>query len=98
MKHSIGGMTYENILWTYFRNGLTHGFAICQGGFEHQPNYFSVKTSSGKPTLILDPRNFLNDFIDGIKEYLADLRAATVGDSIAQNFEKVFKNVFIDGK
>jgi hypothetical protein len=98
MRHSVDGMTYENILWKYFRNGLAHGFAICHGGFEHQTSYFSVKTCSGKRTLIIDPKNFLDDFLFGLRKYLSELRAASVGDTIAQDFEKVFKDVFIDGK
>jgi len=98
MRRSIDGKTYEYILWNYFRNGLAHGFATCHGGFEHQTSYFSVKTSSSKRTLIIDPKNFLDDFLYGIKKYLSELRAASVEDTIAQNFEKVFKDVFIDGK
>jgi hypothetical protein len=98
IRHSIDGMAYEEILWKYFRNGLAHGFAICHGGFEHQTNYFAVKTSGGKQTLIIDPKKFLDDFLNGIRKYLSHLRAASVADTIAQDFEKVFKDVFIDGK
>ena len=97
MSRSIDNMKYEVILWKYFRIGLAHGFTICHGGFEHQPSYFSVRSNGGKKTLIIDPKEFLNDFLHGIKHYLSVLLSASAGDKVAKNFEKVFKHVFIDG-
>lgn len=94
---TINNRSYEWILWKYFRNGLAHGFAVCHGGFEHQATYFSVRTIGGKQTLVIDPQSFLRDFLDGIKNYLADLQSASSLDSLAQDFERVFKEVFIDG-
>lgn len=94
----IQGTNYGDILRRYFRNGLAHGFAICHGGFEHQATYFSVKTNGKKQTLLIDPKTFLDDFLNGVKKYLDALQKASVTHKIAQDFEKVFKDVFIDGK
>jgi hypothetical protein len=99
LSHNIQGMKYGDILWYYFRNGLAHGFAICHGGFEYQASYFSVKTNGPKQTLSIDPKIFLDDFLSGVKKYIGALqKASPTKDKIAQDFEKVFKNVFIDGK
>jgi hypothetical protein len=99
MSHSIQGMKYGDILWYYFRNGLAHGFAICHGGFEYQDSYFSVKINGLKETLLIDPKNFLDDFLNGVKKYLDALhKSSPTKDKVARDFEKVFKSVFIDGK
>jgi len=94
LTHTIQGETYEHILWKYFRNGLAHGFTILHGGFEHQGTYFKNKKNS----LLIDPKSFLDDFLDGIEKYLDDLERASESDKIAQNFRDVFEKVFIKGE
>jgi mannosyltransferase OCH1-like enzyme len=95
---TIQDMTYEKVLWKYFRNGLAHGFTICHGGFEHQATYFATKSTADRHILIIDPKSFLDDFLNGINEYLNALNKSSYGETIAQNFQKIFKDVFIDGK
>jgi hypothetical protein len=87
-------LAYADIVWKYFRNGLTHGFAICHGGFKHQNEYFTVD----KQTLVIDPRSFLDDFLDGTERYLDLLEGASPNDKIAQDFKQVFHDVFIIGR
>ena len=89
----LGNETYGKILWKYFRNGLAHGFTICHGGFEFQSQYFTVRNN----TLLIDPKHFFQDFSNAYKRYLKDLRDKN-NLSLCNNFEYIFKEVFINGR
>jgi hypothetical protein len=95
---TLNGTTYSRILWYKFRNGLAHGFSICHGGFEGSTRYFSIKITSVGQALYIDPTWFYRDFQNAIRTYLAKVTAATKGETIRTNFEKVFDEVFIHGR
>jgi hypothetical protein len=90
----IGKRSYSTIIWKDFRNGLAHGFAVCGGGFNGNRGnpYFGLDASGN---LTVSPAELFDDFVQGFKRYVADLRA---GDPKVVMFEKVFQHVFIDGK
>ena len=96
---NIGGKRNVETVWKHFRNGLAHGFAVCHGGFEGEPSepYFKVATVSGQLCLKLNPTRFFEDFVAGFERYLADLRAASLGDPLRKDFDLVFEDVFIRG-
>jgi hypothetical protein len=90
----IGKRSYSTIIWKDFRNGLAHGFAVCGGGFNGNRGnpYFGLDASGN---LTVNPAELFDDFVQGFKRYVADLRA---GDPKVVMFEKMFQHVFIDGK
>jgi hypothetical protein len=96
-KKTLRQKTYTGHVWTNFRNGLAHGFAVCRGGFEqHMPGdaYFDVRDGR----LVIDPHQLWADVKQAIARYLDDLRAAGPGDKIVVNFLKVFDAVFVRGE
>jgi hypothetical protein len=97
---TFAGMTYGKALWDHFRNGLTHGFAVCHGGFEGNPGqgYFEVKDVVGVPALEINPTSLFEDFVAAFATYLLELRAAALTDQISVTFNDVFESVFIRGE
>jgi hypothetical protein len=94
---TLHGVTYLDLLWENFRNGLAHGFTIKNGGFEFQRSYFQIKTIGAIDKLEIDPEHFYNDFTRGVAKYIRDLRAASPTQPISVNFEKAFQDIFIRG-
>jgi hypothetical protein len=94
---SLNGMNYAEIFWKNFRNGLAHGFTVTHGGFEGQPGLFMIQRHPGYDVLEVNPNLFLADFEVGFSKYLSDLRAATAGEAILNDFDSVFTDVFING-
>jgi len=94
----VGGLLYKEALWKHFRNGLAHGFAICHGGFDGQPNYFDVKNIAGHDALLINPKDFYSDFRSGLAQYLIDLKSGwRAPTQIVTDFETVFDDVYING-
>lgn len=91
----IGGKTYGCILWSYFRNGLAHGFAVCHGGYEGVKGEPYFKTRDRM--LEINPTSLLEDLDNGFGKYLRDLRSASVTDQMCLNFDAVFSCVYIKG-
>ena len=84
---------YGKILWDDFRNGIAHGFTIKSGGFEHNYNeYFRIEKTN---SLLIDPAKFYDDFKKAVNLFCEDLNS---DDSKYKTFEKVFEEVFIEGK
>jgi len=96
----LGTMTYGQVLWRHFRNGLTHGFAVCHGGFEGNrgESYFSVRDIAGHDSLMVNPYLLYDDYVNGFGKYLSDLRAASPASQLFLGFNAVFELVFIQGK
>lgn len=96
----VAGMTRKQSLWSHFRNGLAHGFAVCHGGFEGGPRekYFKVRTICGYESLEVNPTRLLNDYVRGFEKYLIDLRRAPRTSQLRIDFDVVFQKVFVDGK
>ena len=100
-KTTLNGWEYSRFLWSYFRNGIAHGFAINHGGFDQKnPNggYFSVRNSNGRDCLTIDPHQFWAEFKKGFNRYVGDLRSAKAGVPMLDIFLASFKSIFIDGK
>ena len=93
-NNKFNGKTYGQCIRDYFRNGLSHGFCIKQGGVEHFPKYFEVN----KYDLQMNPRYFLKDFQQAFVNYVKDLRSETPTSVTVKNFIKRFDNVFIKGQ
>jgi hypothetical protein len=96
----VGDMNYGDVLWKHFRNGLSHGFAVCHGGFEGNRGepYFAVKQISGKDSLMVNPYLLFDDYVVGFGRYLSDLRGCQAKDLLSLDFDKIFDEVFIQGK
>jgi hypothetical protein len=94
---TMGQDTYADVLRKHFRNGLTHGFAVCHGGFEggHGNPYFVVNRVGGYESLSVNPAMLFDDFVQGVEEYIGELRA---GDPKVAMFDTMFDDVFIKGK
>lgn len=96
---TFNGKNYVDLLWKDFRNGIAHGFVIKSGGLEHhQPKYFQIKTIKGKNELEIDLQRFYKDFLNGIRNYIKHIQKSKVKDSIFQNFDKTFIDLYIKGK
>ena len=95
-----GPLTYGQVLWRHFRNGLAHGFAVCHGGFEGNRGepYFKPEQIAGYPSLKVNPFALYDDYVAGFDRYLRDLRAAQAGSLLLARFDAVFTAVFIQGK
>src|SRR5579871_1264282 len=84
----LNGVFYGDILWTSFRNGLAHGFAVCHGGFEsNQGKYFEIQNHPGYACLMINPKLLYEDYSDGFEKYLKDLRSATTTDELFIDFD-----------
>jgi hypothetical protein len=96
----LGPWSFGHVLWRHFRNGLAHGFSVFHGGFEGVPggDYFKVVPIAGVNSLEINPMSFFDDYAVGFEQYLADLRAAKATDPMYRDFDKVFQQVFIEGK
>ena len=94
---TFNGIQYKKLLWDDFRNGLAHGFAIKNGGYDFQTNYFEVKPIGGVNQLEIDPKQFYEDFISGFNSYITDLENASIADSIYLKFDHAFRGIFILG-
>lgn len=94
------GKSYGKILWTYFRNGLAHGFTVRHGGFEGNrgESYFRIRRVAGKDILMVNPFLLYDDFVSGFERYLGSLHAAPTGGPLFRDFNRVFQDVFIKGK
>ena len=99
MSHELragihGGEANSALLRKYLRNGLTHGFAVCRGGFSGNRGnpYFGVDAAGD---LLVNPAALFDDFVQAFDSYVAGLRS---GSADLAMFESVFKEVFIDGK
>jgi len=93
------GKKYVDLLWDDFRNGIAHGFVIKSGGFEHhQPRYFQIKKIGGRDELEIDTQSFYKDFLNGIKQYINDLKKIRATGAIFRDFNKAFTDLYITGK
>lgn len=63
LHHLMFNQKYKEVLWKDFRNGIAHGFSVCNGGFEGNANdaYFSPKKVSNKEYLELNITKFLEE-------------------------------------
>lgn len=93
-SRSIGKRSFSTIIWQDFRNGLAHGFAVRGGGFNGNRGnpYFGLNTDG---SLSVNPSEFYDDFVQGFRRYVSDLRVA--GPKAAM-FKDVFESVFIEAK
>jgi hypothetical protein len=90
-----GTITYGEALRRYFRNGLSHGFSIVDGGVEHHyPKYFEVNQFG----LQIDPRSLCQDFQQAFSSYVNHLYNASQKSTIVTSFLQRFEDVFIKGK
>lgn len=96
---TVSGLTFGDSLWTHFRNGIAHGFAVSHGGFEGDRGdpYFKVTPIAGRDCLMVNPFLLFNDYQQGFGRYIGDLRACVAGAPQLSGFLRVFKDVFIDG-
>lgn len=96
----MGQDSYADVLRAHFRNGLTHGFAVCHGGFEGSRGnpYFEVKLDGSYESLFVNPSILFDDFVAGFEKYVVMLRATPSGDPRIAMFASVFDSVFIQGK
>jgi hypothetical protein len=88
---------YMVLLRDNFRNGLSHGFAVKEGGFEsHRRNLpYINETAHG---VQVNPIKLFNDFNNAINKYLDDLRKDGETSDHGKKFIKRFGDVFIKGK
>lgn len=86
------GVPYWKALRDDFRNGLAHGFTVDKGGFEASQNYFEMRPIG----LEIDEKMFFNDFKKGYERFINDLIGASPISPSRLNFEKRFKEIFID--
>lgn len=95
-----GSLTYGEALWSHFRNGLAHGFAVCHGGFEGNRGggYFTVKQIAGQDSLMVNPSLLYDDFARGFGRYTTDLRSDQPGGQLFAAFGRVFDEVFVQGR
>jgi hypothetical protein len=75
-------------------------FPVCRGGFEGNRGepYFAVKQIVGKDSLMVNPYLLFDDYVAGLGRYLSDLRGCQAKDPLSLGFDKVFDEVFIQGK
>jgi len=93
----LAGKYYVDLLWDNFRNGLAHGFTIKSGGLQKGKTYFHIEQIGGVRQLEVDPTRFLRDFRDASRKFIAELMAASAGDSSFLRFHHAFRGVFILG-
>jgi hypothetical protein len=93
----LAGKYYVDLLWDNFRNGLAHGFTIKSGGLEKGKTYFQIAQIGGVRQLEVDPTRFLRDFRNASRKFIAELMAASAGDSSYLRFHHAFRGVFILG-
>jgi len=97
LSNSFSEQRYVDHLWASFRNGLAHGFAIKQGGFEYQRVPYQVKLVGGVHQLEIDPARLFSDFKHGFTRFVRDLRTAGPHDPLFVRFHTAFDGVFIRG-
>lgn len=86
------GVPYWKALREDFRNGLAHGFTVDKGGFEASTNYFEMKPYG----LEIDEKLLFQDFKQGYEKYTNDLLSASPMMPLRLNFQKRFKEIYID--
>jgi len=84
---------YVDDLWSYFRNGLAHGFCIEKGGIEL--NLTKPAKRDAKVGVQINADEFFDNLKRGFSNYIEDLRKQLVGAKIIQNFEKTWRWVFL---
>jgi len=91
-KYPHGG-TWASWLYHRVRCGLSHGFAIDEGGIELGLDSYVSSTSNGPE---LDPRRLLKDFTAGWSQYLQEVRAGGEQSDLGRRFKTRFDAVFYD--
>lgn len=95
----LNNKSFKWHLWEHFRNGLSHGFIIKQGGIEDQvQKYYETKDYCGIKQLEISHRYLFKDIEEGFYKYLKDLRNNSKGSDISEKFATVFESLFILGK
>jgi len=97
LSNRFGADRYVDHLWVSFRNGLAHGLAIKQGGFEYQRVAFQVKLVGGVQQLEVDPARLFHDFRRGFATFVRDLRGAGQLDPLYVKFHDAFVGVYVRG-
>ena len=89
------------ILWTHFRNGITHGFCISNGGLDNEadtaPGGWQIVTDTGPSgvttsRLVIGPNAFFRDFQTGVDQFFMALKRDPVR---RRKFLARFQNVYL---
>lgn len=95
----LDGKLYVEYLWSDFRNGLAHGFAIARGKFEQKgsDDYFVESTDiNNNDVLSLNWDKLFDDFEQACEEYFEDVRKADGNAALVDSFKRVFRQVCIN--
>lgn len=91
-KKCYKGKPYLSILRKNFRNGLSHGFTIKDGGVEIElKDYFEEKPYG----LEINPVMLFEDFKNAFDKYINDLRTEGEKSEIGKNFRKIFDKIYL---
>jgi len=82
---------YVDILRDYFRNGLSHGFTVKDGGVETEGSYLEIKSYGPE----INPVNLFIDFKQAFDKYISDLRKEGKNSQIGNDFKKVFEEIYL---
>jgi hypothetical protein len=87
-------LTYADVLWDAFRNGLAHGFAVKHGGYEMTTHgYFAVANGQ----LEINPTFFYRDFHQAVNHFFANLQATPRNAPAFLAFRNAFDEIMILG-